>query len=216
MPDIAFAIRLASVKAEAPVGLILLAAGGSRRLGEPKQLLEFAGRTLLRRAVETAVSSCCRPVVVVLGAEAERCAAELQDLPVRIALNARWNDGMAGSVRAGLDALLAEEPNAAAAVLCLCDQPQLTAAVLDAITVAHLTTGQPIVASTYRSVLGAPALFAANRFAELRELVGDEGARRLFARHPDEVAVVPFPGGDNDVDTPADRTALLRNALANR
>ncbi|MHA3770224.1 nucleotidyltransferase family protein [Verrucomicrobiota bacterium sgz303538] len=183
------------------IGLILLAAGGSRRLGQPKQLLAFEGRTLLRRAAEAACGSICRPVVVVLGAEYERCTQELVGLPATIVLNPHWSEGMAGSIRIGLDFLIGHAPQTAAAVLCLCDQPHLTGAILDALVSTYIATAKPIIASEYDGVLGAPALFAASFFTDLRALRGEEGARRLFKRASDEVATVSFEGGKYDVDT---------------
>src|SRR3990170_2001437 len=92
------------------IGGLLLAAGGSRRLGTPKQLLEFEGKTLLLRAAEALVETSCEPVVVVLGAEIERSKDEIEDLPVSFAINDDWESGMSSSIRVGLEKLLAIEP----------------------------------------------------------------------------------------------------------
>src|SRR5580692_2476743 len=108
------------------VALILLAAGPSTRLGQPKQLLPFRGRSLLRHAAETALASSCRPVVVVLGASAERMKSELTDLPVMIAVNSGWESGMGSSIRAGLEALTNgknADAGVGAVVIMVCDQP---------------------------------------------------------------------------------------------
>jgi molybdenum cofactor cytidylyltransferase len=192
------------VKLSPPIGLILLAAGGSKRLGRPKQLLRVDGQALIRHATQAALGSRCRPVVVVLGAATTECLAQIADLPVCTVLNDRWEEGMAGSIQAGLDALLAEAPQITSVIVCLCDQPRLTSFVLDALIAAHLETGKPVVASAYGGVLGAPALFAASCFPELRALTGDQGARRLFNSRPGDVATVPFEGGAADIDTEAD------------
>ncbi len=195
------------------IGLILLAAGGSRRLGRPKQLLEYEGLPLLRRTTEAAIGSMCDPVVVVLGAESERCAEVLAGLRVEMVCNPQWADGMAGSIRMGLDALAAKVPDAEATVLCLCDQPHLSSSVLDSLVNTHLRTAKPIVASEYNGAPGAPALFASSHFSDLRSLSGDEGARRLFRRFPADLVTVPFPGGAHDVDTMDDYRRLTGDAI---
>src|SRR5437868_1282596 len=104
------------------IGLLLLAAGASSRMGAPKQLLRYEGRTLLRRAAETALASVCRPVVVVLGAHAPQLQPELIGLPLRIVVNTHWEQGMGSSLRVGMETLL-QEPKAEieAVVIMLCD-----------------------------------------------------------------------------------------------
>ncbi len=186
------------------IGLILLAAGGSGRLGRPKQLLEYQGQTLLHRAAETALASKCRPVIVVLGAEAQACAATLQGLPVEIIINHEWKEGMAGSICAGLNYLETKNIPVAGAILSVADQPHLAPSLLDSLIEQQRTTGKKIVAAQYAGVPGPPALFASSLFAELRTLQGDEGARRVLKSNPSEVILVPFPEGSLDVDTPAD------------
>jgi molybdenum cofactor cytidylyltransferase len=189
-------------------GLILLAAGGSARLGRPKQLLEFRGQPLLRHAAETALASQCRPVVVVLGAEAEACADVLNGLPVRIVINADWNEGLSSSIRAGIAALESEKLAVSAAILCVADQPHLTAPLLNSLIETHRATGKKIIAAQYAGVPGPPALFCASLFDQLKTLSGDEGARRVLLANPDTVALVPFPEGSLDIDTAADYAQL--------
>ena len=126
-----------------------MAAGGSARLGRPKQLLEYEGKPLLRRAAETALASHCRPVIVVLGAQAEACAAVLSDLPVRIVVNEGWQEGLASSIRAGLAVLERERPGVDAAILSVADQPYLTPVLLDSLIEHQRATGQKIIAAQY-------------------------------------------------------------------
>jgi CTP:molybdopterin cytidylyltransferase MocA len=123
------------------VAAIVLAAGASTRLGEgrSKQLLRFQGRTLLRHAAEQALASSCRPVIVVLGAEVERCQRELAGLDVHVTINAAWADGMGSSIRAGMTALNAAAPDARAVVITLCDQPLVTGAFIDRLVERYLT-----------------------------------------------------------------------------
>ncbi len=192
------------------VGLILLAAGGSQRLGSPKQLVADAeGQSLVRRAAETALASACRPVVVVVGASAEAVEAEVADLPVRVAVNAEWQTGLASSLRAGLSALT-DACTLDAAVVMLCDQPHVTSALLDSLVAAYTDTGHAIAACEYGGALGVPALFGRALFPALASLTGDEGARRVIKNHAGPVTRVPFPEGVFDIDTPQDAQALNR------
>jgi len=192
-------------------GIILLAAGGSTRLGRLKQLLEYQGKSLLYRAAETALASKSRPVIVVLGSSAEACAAVLQDLPVHIVVNEGWKEGLASSIRAGLAELEKEQTTVEAVILSVADQPQLTATLLDSLIEHHNTTGKKIVAAQYAGVSGPPALFCASLFRQLKTLRGDEGARRVLQANPDTVGLVPFPEGSLDVDTSED-FEKLRNS----
>ena len=182
------------------ISLIMLAAGGSTRLGSPKQLLSYDGQTLIRRAATAAVESSCDRVVIVIGSRAEDMKRELEDLPVLIVENPEWQTGMSSSIRAGLS----ETTGAEAVLIMLCDQPFVTADVLDSLIDTYHKTGLPIVASDYGAMRGVPALFAKELFAELASLIGDEGARRLIARHPEMVATIAFAACVFDVDTPAD------------
>ena len=195
-----------------PVGLLILAAGGSSRLGRPKQLVEYRGRSLLRHVAEAAVGSSCRPIVVVLGAQAAQLEAELRTLPIHVAENPQWARGMASSLRRGLETLEAIGGEIGAAVILLCDQPLVTARTIDALAEAWRTVGKRIIASEYAGVAGVPALFDRSLFPELLALEGEAGARRVIARHPDEVHRVPFPDGIVDIDTPQDCEQLAAHA----
>jgi molybdenum cofactor cytidylyltransferase len=193
-----------------PIGLILLAAGGSGRLGTPKQLLRDAeSRSLLRRAAETALESACTPVAVVLGASAESTRLEIEDLPVIAVINADWATGIASSLRAGLSALTAVNDSLDAMIVMLCDQPLVSAALLDSLIAARQVSGHELVACEYGGILGVPALFGRILFNALAALDGDEGARKIIRGYQDPLTRIPFPGGLLDVDTP-DNAAELR------
>src|SRR4051812_45061579 len=112
-------------------GLIILAAGESRRFGTPKQLCEFDGETLLRRMAREATGSLCSPVVVVLGRDHDRLLQELNGTDVWVALNTHWQSGIGSSIKCGLRTLLEIRPAVQAAVLCVSDQPYVTAGVID-------------------------------------------------------------------------------------
>ncbi|ARS35835.1 nucleotidyltransferase family protein [Pontibacter actiniarum] len=188
-------------------GLVLLAAGASTRLGEPKQQLPYQGQTLLQRAVRAAVESVCVPVVVVVGANAPSLLPYLSDSQVHTVQNQHWEEGMASSVRCGLEYLLRKAPTLSACVFMVCDQPYTTATVLDALVQAQ-QEGK-IVASAYSGVLGTPVLFHKRFFRVLLALQGQQGARKIVQQYQQEVIAIPFAKGAVDIDTAADYTALL-------
>ncbi len=191
------------------VGVVLLAAGGSTRLGHPKQLVHYQGRTLVRRAAEAAEAARCGPVVVVLGAARDAVAAELDGLSVRTVDHADWAAGPGGSLRAGLRALTDMGAPALDGVLVmLCDQLRVDAAHLRALRDTFARTRAPVVASAYAGTRGVPALFARAVFPELEALAPGQGARGVIAREPSRVVEVPLPGGGDDVDTPEDVARL--------
>lgn len=187
-------------------GLVLLAAGASARMGRPKQLLPATdGRTLLTRAVESALASPAWPVIVVLGAHAERIRPTLVRYPVLLADNPAWAEGMASSLRAGLGVLTAFSPRIDGVLFALCDQPAFSAEIVGRLVRAQRETGRGIVAARYGGRLGAPALFAREHFPALAALVGHEGARTLIAGAPPErVAALDLPELALDLDTPED------------
>ena len=190
------------------IGLILLAAGGSRRLGTPKQLLrDGTGRSLVQLAAQAALDSACRPIVVVLGAASDDVGPELSGLPLQTVLNSDWQTGLASSLRTGLDALSFDVPLEAVIVM-LCDQPKVTGTLLDALVAAYRSTGPDIVACDYGDVLGVPALFSRAAFGALSSLNGDKGARHVLRTYEGPVARIPFPDGLFDIDTPQDARAL--------
>lgn len=187
------------------VGVIILAAGGSRRLGTPKQLLQDgSGETLIVRAVQTALAAACRPIVVVLGASADVVGVALDGLPVTVAVNPDWESGMAGSLQTGLDALGEVD----AALVMLCDQPGITPALLNSLADTYKTTGHALIACDYGGTVGVPALFDRSLFPELQALRGEQGARRILQSYDGPQSLISFPEGLSDVDTAADVARL--------
>jgi molybdenum cofactor cytidylyltransferase len=179
------------------VGVIILAAGESIRLGEPKQLVKFRGHTLIRYVANIALNSNCLPVVVVLGANAELIETEIPR-DARVVKNSDWKEGMASSIRCGLNAI---ETDVDAVILILCDQPLLTAETLNRF--AELASAG-LVAAEYNGTIGVPALFGRRFFDELRSLTGKEGAKKILLAHHDEVVRIPCPEAALDIDTDAD------------
>ena len=187
------------------IGAVVLAAGGSRRLGSPKQLLNWRGKRLVTHVAEQALAAGCSPVVVVTGASGEAVAEALSGLPVRIVHNADWETGQSSSVKAGLAALPA---GAGGAVFLLVDQPFVDAPLIRAVIDAHARSGGPITAPLVDERRGNPVLFDRDTFPDFAGLEGDVGGRPLFARYP--VTWVPWhdPGPLLDIDTVSDYEAL--------
>lgn len=170
------------------------------RLGQPKQLLPYHGKSLLHHAAQTACAVHSSEVFVVLGADSTLLELELVGLQTRIIQAENWQEGMAASLRAGITAVA----DCDAALVMLCDQPLVTAEHLQAL----LAEFQPgvIVASDYGEALGPPCVFDRAYFPELLALTGDSGARKLLTKYP--CRTVAFPGGRADVDTLTDWQAL--------
>jgi CTP:molybdopterin cytidylyltransferase MocA len=192
-------------------GVVILAAGASTRMGEPKQLLPLSGQPLLVRAVEAALASPAWPVVVVLGAHAEKIRPLLARFPVLVAENPTWAEGMASSLRTGIATLQQFSRSLGGAVVALCDQPAFSAAVIDQLLGQQQATGRSIVATRYHGRNGAPALFLRQHFPTLATLTGEEGARALLNADAGQIASIDWPALGLDLDTPADYAAA-RNA----
>jgi molybdenum cofactor cytidylyltransferase len=190
------------------IGAIILAAGPSTRMGTPKQLLEFGGKTLLRRAVLVALQASCAPVIVVTGANAAISRESLRELDVREIENQQWPSGMSSSVRTGIEELVRVNPASNAAVMVLCDQPLVTPEIILGLIGAYRETNCSIVASRYANSYGVPALFGRTHFSELRELKGDQGAKQIIKRHLRRAHLLSFPDSYIDIDTPDDFARL--------
>jgi len=200
------------------IAIILLAAGASTRMGQPKQLLAWQGETLIRRMVKMALATEC-PTIVVLGANATFIHPEISDFDIKIVENEDWEKGMSTTMRVGLQALLKAQPDVQAVLFLLTDQPFVTTDYLEQLIEyfgkTETRNKQPatsIIASAYAGQLGVPALFGRAWFDELMQIEGDRGARALLMQHQEEVLAVPFPAGKFDLDTPEDFDNLITNS----
>lgn len=193
---------------DAKIGGLLLAAGGSSRLGQPKQLVRVEGKTLIRRSAEMLAASICDPVTAVLGAEIEESRRELAGLDISVCTNASWNVGISSSIKSGLRHLLRLEPDLDAVLIALCDQPYVTSGDIDRLAVEFRLGNASIVASAYDRVAGVPAVFATEMFDSLFALEGDEGARYLI-RRSDNVSTVDVDGAAFDIDTSDDLNRVV-------
>ncbi len=192
------------------IAAIVLAAGESGRLGRPKQLLAYRGRTLVRHVVECAAAGGCDPVLVVLGARAREVGHEVEQTAAHAVLNPRWSEGLGSSVRAGVEALQSGWPQAAGVLLLACDQPRITADLVRGLLEQLAEPGRRIVACSYAGTVGVPALFDRSLFPELAALAGPGGAKAVIRSHWAELTRWPWPDGAFDIDVTADVEDLDR------
>ena len=195
---------------EGRVVALVLAAGGSTRLGQPKQLVTVAGEPLLRRTTRTVLGAHFHRVIVVVGCKAEQVGAAVQDLSIDLVINEAWHSGIASSVRCGVAA--AQQEGADAVLVLPCDLPRLRTFHLNALMEGY-RAGAHLLSTAWQAddglAFGAPALLGQRYFPELLALQGDEGARKLLHLHRSDLRTVKFQDAVYDVDTPSDLDKLL-------
>lgn len=183
---------------------IVLAAGASRRLQQPKQLIRWRGKPLVWHAAWAALEAGLSPVIVVGGVEADAVQSAVEELPVLFVANHDWDLGQSTSVRVGLQSAAV---GIEAAIFLLSDTPFVTDRVLRAILTEYRRTMTPIVAPRVMDRWANPVLFDRSTFPALLELQGDLGGRAIFERfriagiHWDDSITI-------DVDTPEDLARL--------
>lgn len=184
-------------------GVILLAAGSSSRLGRPKQLINYQGKTLLQHSIEAAQHSAADVLIVVLGCNADLIQTHIESKEVSVLVHAHWKDGMSSSMQCGLRHLI-ETRQVDQVVLMLCDQPFVHQGLLDQLILDKQTSGKGIIACSYAGTVGVPALFDQKYFSELLALKGTEGAKKVILNHQEDTFLVDFPLGAVDLDTEED------------
>ncbi|MDA4114911.1 MAG: nucleotidyltransferase family protein [Thaumarchaeota archaeon] len=183
------------------VSAILLAAGLSSRFGKAKQLAELEGTALVSRAVATLERAPVGEIVVVVGHRAAEVTRKLEGTAARIVVNEDYGTGLGSSIRTGVGALSRESR---AAVVCLADQPFVTADLIGQIVSRHRQTGADVVASFSEGLVTPPVLFSSRLYGEMAELRGDRGAKFIIEKHPGFEKVSVEPGLLLDVDTEED------------
>ena len=190
-------------------GALILAAGESSRLGQPKQLIQFRGKSLVRRMVYAARKARCSPTVAVIGSDREEVERELKAEGAIIVENQNWRLGIGTSIRAGVQVLIDNVPDVEAIVLLVCDQPAVDARAIARLITLREKTKRAIVASRYANTLGVPALFDRSCFQELLALDNGTGAKTVILSNRERVTEFPFPEGKIDIDTLDDYEKLL-------
>jgi CTP:molybdopterin cytidylyltransferase MocA len=194
--------------ARASIAAVILAAGASSRLGAPKQLIDFRGEPLVRRATRAAVEAEASPVVVVLGADAPSIAPLLEGLGhVSTAVNEQWQSGLAASVAVGMREVQRLCPRCDAVLITTADQPLVGGEALRALLDAYEGDAR-LVAAEYSGTIGVPAVIGSEYFDALLALEGDAGAGRWLRSRVSEVRRVPLPEAAVDIDTAEDRALL--------
>jgi molybdenum cofactor cytidylyltransferase len=184
-------------------GVILLAAGSSSRLGRPKQLLNYQGKTLIQNSIGVAQQSAADDLVVVLGSNSELIQTGIESKEVPVLVHAHWEEGMSSSMQCGLRYLI-ETRQVEQVILMLCDQPYVSQGLLDQLMDGKKASGKGILACSYSGTVGVPALFDQHYFQELLALKGTEGAKKVILNHQEDTFLVDFPLGAIDLDTEED------------
>ncbi len=191
------------------IGVIILAAGSSSRLGRPKQLIHFKGKSLLQHSVDCIVQTELAPRLLVLGANATEIRKEVQLDSFVCVDNESWSEGIASSIRMGVNNMLKLDPKVDSLLFMLSDQPFVSTRLIVELVNVHKESGRQITASRYKGDYGVPAIFSKSLIPELLTLEGDQGARRIIKRYAGELVFVNFEFGDMDLDTPEDYGRLL-------
>lgn len=192
------------------LAILILAAGGSSRMGQPKQLLMLEGQTLIRRITERALTV-SNQVIVVLGASIEKIRPELSSMEVSIVENKDWESGLNSSLQVGLKQISADQSNCNSVLILLCDQVHVTSAYLNKLIKTHQKSGKMATASAYSNTIGVPVLFDLALFTNMASPSGDFGARHLLKslNEKGKVTKVDFPEGAIDLDTMEDYEKIV-------
>lgn len=201
------------INKEKCIGIVLLAAGNSTRLGRPKQLLPYLHQSLLQYSLKAALASEASDVTLVLGAHAATIKNNLDGFDLNIVLNTNWQEGMASSIRCGIEEIIKINPLVEGVIIMVCDQPYITTALLNKLIATHAETEKEIVPSSYENIFGTPVLFHRSLFKELLQLRGDMGAKKLMRKYADKIAAVSFPEGKTDIDTELDYQQLSKGNI---
>ena len=192
------------------VGVVILAAGSSSRLGQPKQLIKFKNKSILQNIIDHSQVFSFNDKVLILGAYAEDINKNINTGEFNVFINDEWEEGIASSIRSGVRCSLELDPDLEHILFLLSDQPFVTSELIQELLDTHIKQGKRITACKYNDEVGVPAIFRKPVFDELSMLRGDRGAKVLVKKNYDNVAFVPFDLGSVDVDHPEDYTKLQK------
>lgn len=192
--------------AETPrLAAILLAAGASRRLGQPKQFVERNGESLVRRSAGLLVKLAADPIIVVAGFQSDKIIHELQDLPLSLVINQDWEQGMGGSLACGVRNIA---PEVDGVLVMLCDQWRLDLDDLLRLKSAWTSDISRIIVAEWNDgkscLSGPPVIFSGSMMHELKIVKGRQGAKSIIDRHKGIVYPVEVRNAAFDLDEPGD------------
>ncbi len=189
---------------------MILAAGESRRMGQPKLLLPFGEKTIIESVVEKVVSSKVNHTLVVLGSEREKVEKKIMNFPVKVAFNPDYSSGMLSSVLCGFRTL---PEDTRAVVVILGDQPSVSKEVINKIVDAYQSTGKGIVLPVYEKERGHPVVIDMKYKDEIENLSPDIGLRGTVYSHPEDILEVEVDAPEilQDIDNEADYKRELKN-----
>jgi molybdenum cofactor cytidylyltransferase len=188
-------------------GIIILAAGSSARMGEPKQLMMYKNKTLLQHVIGEAQNANLEPVICVTGYQSELIANNISGMGISIVYNEHWPEGMGSGISAGIRQLLLSDVDSV--ILAVCDQPHVSSDLFEKMQALKDQSGKKIVACSYAGTLGTPALFTKDYFNQLKSLNGNQGAKKIVNTNLSDVCPVEFEKGIIDIDTKQDYEKLI-------
>ena len=198
------------MRENAKIGVIILAAGSSSRLGYPKQLVEFKGIPLLQHSIDVAESLEFDAKILVLGAMEDEINKKIDSRNFKVVINENWEEGMSTSIRKGLSEALKFEKELEHILILLSDQPFVTKEKIEELISVQLKSNKQATFSGYAGELGVPAIFSREIFSDLKKLKGDQGAKKLIYKKDLQFGTVMFENGNFDVDTTVDVELLKR------
>lgn len=187
---------------------MILAAGSSSRLGQPKQLLHFKGKTLIENVVEAA-SAVSNEVFVITGSNHKQIASVISNNSVNVSYFEDWQQGMGSTVSFGIQQILNNDRYTQEVLILLCDQLHVTKQMLAELVYFHQASDHFITACGYDKSYGAPAIFNRRTFLDLLNLSGEQGAKKVIQKHFKNSQIISYPEAEVDIDTPKD-LALLK------
>ena len=190
---------------------LLLAAGNSSRMGKPKMLLPFNGKTLLQHSIDEIKKISDQKLLVITGCYHSLLKEQLQQQQILFFQNDHWQEGMASSIGAGMKYILQYFPDAVNVMILVCDQPFISAGLFQQMITKKAELVKGIIACKYNDTTGVPVLFDKKYFARLAILKGDVGAKKLVQQFVEDTAVIDFPEGAADIDTPEDYEKFIKN-----
>ncbi len=197
----------------AEIPILLLAAGASSRMGQPKQLLPWGKQTLIEHQIQVMLKT-TQPVFVVVGAFSELVLSIVQNYPIQIVINDNWEQGMGTSLSLGISHVKQKFPDVNGVLITLLDQPLIATSYLQKmLDVFQSGSRQIIVSQSASGWTGVPVLFDEYYFSELSELKSDEGAKKIIKRHEENLILLDGDELLEDIDTPETYQQLLKKYL---